>query len=154
MGLMFFHFLNNFVYLSLAVLGCWAQAFSGVVGRHFTAVAFLVWSMGSRSTQASVVAAHGLRVCSSWTVEYRLSSCGTQLSCSVASTRIRDQTSVSYTVGRRVVYHWATREAPSMHFRSLDLFILYDCNFVSFDEIFPFSSLHHHSYLYYVSDIF
>ena len=93
----------------VAVRGSLAVASGGhsaiAVGRHFTAVAFLVWSMGSRSTQASVVAAHGLRVCSSWTVEYRLSSCGTQLSCSVASTRIRDQTSVSYTVGRRVVYH-------------------------------------------------
>ena len=57
--------------------GCCAQAFSGVVSRHLTAVASLAVEHGLRSTQDSAVLAQGHSSCSSYrspALEHRLNS--------------------------------------------------------------------------------
>ena len=48
------------------------------VGKLLTAVASLAVEHGLWGTRASVVAAHGLIRCDSWSLEHRLCSCDTQ----------------------------------------------------------------------------
>ena len=64
--------------------------------------------------QASAVVVRGLRSCSSWTLEHRFSSCGTQAwlpSRKVGSFWTRDQTGISCIV-RQILNNWTIREGP------------------------------------------
>ena len=77
------------------------------------AVASLIAGHGLWSSWASVVAARGLSGCGPWEPEYRLSNCGLVVPWHMGSSQIRDRTLVSC-IGRRILYHWVTREAPSL----------------------------------------
>ena len=95
---------------------CCRTGFSLVVARGLLiAVASLVVEHGFWSVGASVVAAHGLKGCGSWALGHRLNSCGIWhvAPWHVGSSWIRDWTRVSC-IGRRILYHWATREAPPL----------------------------------------
>ena len=67
-----------FIYFSChGLLRC--TGISLVAGRGYPLHGLLLlWSTGSRLTCVSVVVALGLRGCSSWALEHRLSSCGAQ----------------------------------------------------------------------------
>ena len=62
---------------------------------------------------ASPAVERGLGGCDSWVLELRPEGCGARLSCSAVCGVFPDQVSscVSCT-GRRILHHWATREAP------------------------------------------
>ena len=66
---------------------------------------------------ASVVVAHGLSSCGSWSLERRLSSCGTQASCSVACGIFPDQGSNRVPcINRWIFNHCTTREVQYLLF--------------------------------------
>ena len=52
----------------------------------------------------------GFRSCSSWALEHKLSSCSSVAPLHVGSSQIKYRTCVSW-IGRKILYHWATREA-------------------------------------------
>ena len=92
----------------------------GEQGAHFAVVHRLLIALSCCGAQALRhegfrAVACGLSSCTSWALEHRLNSCGIWLSCSVTcqSSWIRDQTHVSCIV-RQILYHRATREAPSI----------------------------------------
>ena len=92
----------------------------GEHGAHFAVVHRLLIVLSCCGAQALRhegfrVVACGLSSCTSWALEHRLNSCGIWLSCSVTcqSSWIRDQIHVSC-IGRQILYHRATREAPSI----------------------------------------
>ena len=111
----------QFFFFFLAALGlrCCTRAFSSwgewgllfiVVSGLLIVVASPVEEDGPQGAWASVVAARGLSICNAWA----LGRCGSVvvvhgLSCSVAT---RDQTRVPC-IGRQILNHCATREAPS-----------------------------------------
>ena len=114
-----------FFNLFLAVLGLHCcSGFSLVVasGRYsLVAVASLAVKHGLQVGQVSGVAAHGLCSCGSQALEHRQAQ---QLWClglvaprHVGSSQIRNQTHV-FSIGRLVLYHGATREAPGKLFSS------------------------------------
>ena len=55
-----------------------SRGYSLVAVHGLLAVVPLVWSMGSRCTQASAIAALGSTNCGSRALEHRLSGCGSQ----------------------------------------------------------------------------
>ena len=66
--------------------------------------------------RAWVLACWGFSNCCSQPLVFRFNSCGAQglvALCPVASSQTRDRTHVSF-IGRRILYHWATREAPGI----------------------------------------
>ena len=87
---------------------------SGCNAQVLIAGASLVVEDRLQGMPASVVGTHGLRSCSSWALEHRLSTCGAQALVALShieSSETEDQTHISC-IGRRIPYHWATREAP------------------------------------------
>ena len=76
-------------------------------------VASLVMEHRLQGAQPSVLAASGLSGCSSQALEHRISSCSEW----VYHVLIRDRAHISY-VGRQILYHWATREAPAFSLSS------------------------------------
>ena len=123
----FFFFLIYYLfYLSilgcLAVLGlrCCVRAFSSCGEREILSLwctgfslwwLLLLWSTGCRC-------AGFISSCGSWALERRLSSCGARAPWHVGSSRTRAQTRVPC-IGRRILTHWATREALFELFVSL-----------------------------------
>ena len=113
-----YHFICFLIYLFLALLGLpccvgfplmWPVG--GTLWLHCTGFSCedRLWDM-----RASVVATCGLSSCSSWALEHRLSSCGSRALGAlshIASSQTKDQTHISF-IGRRILYHWAAREAP------------------------------------------
>ena len=51
---------------------------------------------------------------STWAVEDRLNSCGALAPQHVGSSQTRDHWTCVFCTGRRILYHWATREAPCL----------------------------------------
>ena len=122
----FFFLIILFIYLFLAVLGlhCCTSFSLVVASRGYS----LVWCVGFSSQRLLLgtwALGHlGFRSCSVWfsscgskALEHRLNNCGTGLSCSaqVGSSWIRDLAHVPC-IGRRILYHCATREAPTSIF--------------------------------------
>ena len=122
------------MYLFLAALGlhCCAWAFSNCSrGATFHCSAWASHCGGfsycgaqALGTQASVVVASGLSSCGSRALEHRLSSCGARALVAprhVGSSWTRARTRVPC-IGRRILNHCATREAPSpSNFSSISL---------------------------------
>ena len=103
-----------FFFLDALGLHCCAWAFSScgewglllvAVRGLLAVVAFSCCGARALGTRASVVAARRLSSCGSRALECRLSSCGTQASRTRARTRVP-------CIGRRILNHCATREAP------------------------------------------
>ena len=91
-----------------------------VVCRLLIEVAFSLWSMGSRALRLLWLQHVGLVVAAPW-----LQSTGLIVWCTglvvprhVGSSWIRDWTCV-FCIGRWILYHWATREAPPIYFLRL-----------------------------------
>ena len=121
----FYFFIILFIYLFiLAALGlhCCTWAFLwlwrvGATLHQCTGISLqwlLFFGVWAPDAWASVVVASGLSSCGSWALERRLSSCGAWGPVAlwhVGSSRTRAWTHVPC-VGRRILNHCATREAP------------------------------------------
>ena len=97
--------------------GCCAQAFSGVVSRHLTAVASLAVEHGLRSTQDSAVLAQGHSSCSSYrspALEHRLNSWS---ACGIFSDQGPNP----------CLPHWQVDSSPLNHQRSPLFFLALPC---------------------------
>jgi len=109
--------------MSLLLLGLFLVAASGghslvaVVASHcggfFSLWWLLLWDTGSWPRSFSS--------CGSQALEHRLNSCGTQASCSATCGILPDQGSNHVScIGRWILYHYATREAPGYLFPHLN----------------------------------
>ena len=116
----------NFIYFWLRWVFFASRAFSLVAVRG----GFLwLWCMGFSLLGFSCCRARALGTWALVVATYALSSCGSQTraqahylwhrdfvaSQHVGSSWTRDQTSISC-IGRQILYHWATREAPAASF--------------------------------------
>ena len=77
-------------------------------------------SCGQQGYSLVVVPSHrdGFSCCESQPLEHRLSNSGARVYLPWGTwdlPGLRDRTCVSY-IGRQILYHWATREAPTDHF--------------------------------------
>ena len=82
-------------------------------GGGFSLWWLLLWDTGSWP--------RGFSSCGSQALEHRLNSCGTQASCSATCGILPDQGSNHVScIGRWILYHYATREAPGYLFSHLN----------------------------------
>ena len=88
-----------------------------VLGLRSCTRAFSSWDKRGLLSSCSVRASHGdgFSSCGAWVLEHRLNSCGLVAPRHVESSQIRNRSHVSC-IGRWILYHWATREAPILHF--------------------------------------
>ena len=113
--------IHLFMYLFLAVLGlhCCTWLFSscseqGLLSSCDAQASHLVASLVDRTAAGHM----SFSTCGSRALGYRLDHCGLN-SCdlvapwNVGSSQIRDQICISH-IGRQILYHWATREAPNV----------------------------------------
>ena len=106
-------------YLFLAVLGlCCCKSFSPVVvsGGYFSCSAQASHFRASRPA--------GFSSCSPWTLEQQLWCMGLVALQHVTSSPPRDWTRVSC-LGRQILYHWATREAPNLSFWQVEFWVFF-----------------------------
>ena len=97
----FFFFKNNFIYRVLAVLGLHCcRGFLSSCGAQASHCHGFLWNMGSRCLRFSSMARGSI-----------IESVGLTPRRHVGSSWTRDWTHV-FCTGRRILNHWATREAP------------------------------------------
>ena len=127
------HYCSLFFFsLIFGCAGSWLQGASFLFSRCGEQASH--W--GGFSCGARALGCMGFSTCCVWAP--RLWSAGSVvvahgLCCSVAvgSSRIRDQTCVSC-IGRRILYHWVTREAPFCLFLFLHFFLLFHYSMMGF----------------------
>ena len=104
------------IWLFMAVLGLrGCVGFCLAVARRSCSLVVMWWLLLLQSMGPRV---HGLSSCSTWAQQMWCT--GLVALWRVGSSQTRDQTCVSC-IGRRILYHWATKEVPSMYTDSCKL---------------------------------